>query len=290
MGSTSPLIFHIQRFSVNDGPGIRTTVFLKGCMLRCLWCHNPESKSPNRQLMFHQEKCIGCGVCASVCPNHVHQSGENGEHRLDRTLCKICGQCADNCIGALELIGKEMTVEEILEEVQKDRAFFQNSGGGMTLSGGEPLLYPQFTRNLLQAAKAEGLHTCLETCGYAEWETIEPLLPYTDLFLWDVKETDAERHRAYTGVSAGANIILRCPIIPGYNDRETHFKAIAALAEALSGVIRVDIEPYHPLGNSKNESLDLPNPMPKLSFPTDEAVSSWISAVAQHTSKPVQKA
>ena len=296
-------IYNIQKFSLNDGPGIRTTVFLKGCMLNCLWCHNPESKSPKKQLMLHKARCIGCGVCVDACPMGLHSFSKTGAHIIKKESCIACGACAAACVGALEMVGKEAYVDEIIEDVLKDVAFFENSGGGLTVSGGEPLMQPEFTLQLLKSAKENGLHTCIETCGYAKWEHIEALLPYVDIFLWDVKESDDARHKAYTGVSnkrilenlyllnaAQANIILRCPIIPGFNDRKEHFAAIGLLAEELSSVQRIDIEPYHPLGKPKSESLGETYALEQLSFPSEETVSTWISSVAAHTSKPVQKA
>lgn len=297
------IVFNIQKFSINDGPGIRTTVFLKGCMLNCIWCHNPESKSAKPQLMFRKDRCIGCGACLKACPRGVHSIGENGEHLINREACIACGKCVEACVGALEIAGKEMSVEEILKEVMKDKVFYDNSGGGMTISGGDPLMRPRFTLALLKGAKEKGLHTCIETSGFARWEDIEAMVPYVDLFLWDVKESDSANHKEYTGVpnerilenlhkldAAGAGIILRCPIIPGYNDREEHLKAIGKLAEELVNVQRVDVEPYHPLGKSKCESLGKAYPLEELTFPADETVKEWIRIIAAQTSKPVQKA
>jgi len=297
------LVFNIQKFSINDGPGIRTTVFLKGCMLNCIWCHNPESKSPHPQLMLNEKLCIGCGECRKVCPKGLHSVGENGEHLIDRENCAACGTCADGCVGALEISGKEMTVEEILKEVMKDKIFYDNSGGGMTVSGGDPLMKPKFTLELFKAAKEKGLHTCIETSGFAKWEDIEAMLPYVDLFLWDVKESDSARHKEYTGVpnerilenlhklnEAGAGIVLRCPIIPGFNDRKEHLEFIGALAEELEHVIKVDVEPYHPLGKSKCEAIGKKYPLEELTFPADETVKEWISLISAGTTKPVQKA
>ena len=297
------LIYNIQKFSLNDGPGIRTTVFLKGCMLNCLWCHNPESQSPKIQLMLHKQQCIGCCACVDACPIGLHSFSENGEHIIKRESCIGCGVCETVCAGALELVGKEVCVSEVMKEVLKDVMFFKNSGGGLTISGGEPLMQPEFTLQLLKTAKENGLHTCIETCGYAKWEQIEALLPYVDIFLWDVKESDDARHKAYTGVSnerilknlyrlnaAQANIILRCPIIPGFNDRKEHFTAIARLAEELSSVQGVDIEPYHPLGKAKSEKLGKKYALEHLSFPPEETVREWISYIVANTAKPVQKA
>ena len=302
MSELKGTVFNIQRFSVNDGPGIRTTVFLKGCMLRCLWCHNPESHSPRPQLMLYADRCIGCGKCIAACSAGLHNFGADGVHQIERENCAGCGRCAAECVGALEIAGREMSVEEILTEVQKDSAFYAHSGGGMTVSGGEPLMQPEFTTALFREAKQRGLHTCIETCGFAPTETVLALAPYVDLFLWDVKETDSARHKEFTGVpnerilanlralnAAGAKIVLRCPIIPGYNDREEHLRAVGALAEELTGVIRVDVEPYHPLGKSKAASLGTSYALGDMSFPAEDAVRAWIECIAAETSKPVQK-
>ena len=302
MNDKQGMVFNIQKFSIHDGPGIRTTVFLKGCMLHCLWCHNPESQATKKELMLYKDRCVGCGSCLVACPQKLHSVTPEGAHLIDRGSCVGCGLCADSCVGALELVGREMTAEEVLTEVMKDEAFYRNSGGGMTLSGGEPLMQPGFTRELLKSAKDKGLHTCIETCGYSAWENVEALLPYVDLFLWDVKETDSQLHREFTGVSnarilenlrklnaAGAKIILRCPVVPGFNDRKDHFVGIAALAEELENVLRVDVEPYHPLGKSKSQSLGRRYELEELTFPAEEMVAQWVSAIAENTTKPVVK-
>ncbi len=250
------LIFDIKKFAINDGPGIRTAVFLKGCPLRCLWCHNPESMASAPELSLLPEKCIQCGWCASVCPNGL-------------TKCTACGKCAEKCYaGARELIGRRASVSEVLAEVLKDRIFYENSGGGMTLSGGEPMFQPEFTTALLAAAKEENLHNCLDTSGFAAWEKYEQVLPLVDIFLYDLKETDPQRHLEYTRVPlqpildnlraidrAGRKIILRCPLIPGLNAREGHADAIAAIVSTLQNVLQIDLMPYHPLGESKLKRL-----------------------------------
>ena len=253
-------VFDIKKFAINDGPGIRTTVFLKGCPLRCRWCHNPESQRSEPELSFLPEKCVGCGFCASVCPNGCFENGA-----FDRTNCRACGKCTEKCYsGAREIIGRSAEADDIVAEVLKDRIFYEKSGGGMTVSGGEPLFQPKFTAELLSAAKHEKIHTCLDTCGFAPWEVIGALLPNVDLFLYDIKETDPARHEKYTGVplspivdnlaridDAGGMVILRCPIIPGLNDRDDHADGIARIANRLAHLQQINLMPYHPLGQSK---------------------------------------
>ena len=303
MSDMKHVIFNIQRFSVNDGPGIRTTVFMKGCMLNCLWCHNPESKSAKPQLFLTPRLCVGCGECIQACEKGLHSFTEDGKHLIGRAHCSLCGKCAEACVGALEVCGKEMTAAEIVKEVLKDKPFYENSGGGMTVSGGDPLFAPDFTLALFKEAKAQGLHTCIETSGFARWEKIEALIPYVDLFLWDVKETDSARHEEYTGVpnelilenlhkldAADAKTILRCPIIPGHNDREEHFSGIAALAESLENVQEINIEPYHPLGQSKSEAIGEEYALAGLTFPKEEVVKEWMAAIQKGTRVEVKKA
>ncbi|MBE6767864.1 MAG: glycyl-radical enzyme activating protein [Ruminococcaceae bacterium] len=294
-------VFDIQRFSLHDGPGIRTTVFLKGCPLQCRWCHNPESKRRSSELLFDQRKCLLCGACTATCPTHAHALGAK-EHTVDRARCVGCGACAAVCpTGCLELVGTERTVDEVLREVMRDAVFYQNSGGGITLSGGEPLLQFDFTYSLLAAAKARGLHTCLETCGFADAEKLRRIAPLVDIFLYDYKESDRERHRAYTGVyneqilanlamldETGCSIILRCPIIPTLNDRTEHLEAIARLAEKLYHVTEIHVEPYHALGVSKSARLG--EESFRAETPDEETVTAWVAAIAAHTHVPVRKA
>lgn len=295
------LIFNIQRFSVNDGPGIRTNVFFKGCPLNCLWCHNPESKSTKPDLGFIASKCIGCGHCLTQCPGHCHTM-ENGEHVIDRSKCLACRACERFCAGALEIMGREMTVDEVLGEVMKDEIFYKTSNGGMTVSGGEPMIQFPFITELLRAAKEKGLTCCMETCGFTAWARFEEIMPYVDLFLYDIKETDPVRHREYTGADnalilenlrkldgAGAKTVLRCPIIPGLNDRADHFAAVAHLADSLKNVQGIDVEPYHPLGKTKCENLGRDYPLADLSFPDKAQIQAWIGEIAAQTRVPVRQ-
>ena len=290
-------VFNIQRFSLNDGPGIRTTVFLKGCMLNCAWCHNPESKSSAPQIMLYGEKCIGCGECVTACRLGLH-TFTDGAHLINRSECIACGACTEVCAKALELCGAEKSVEEIMAEVLKDQSFYKNSGGGLTLSGGEPFMQHAFALELLKAAKENGLHTCIETCGYVSKDILERFVPYVDIFLWDIKEIDEDRHMEYTGVSnrqildnlhflntVGASVVLRCPIIPEYNLRQSHLEYIGTLAESLDCVIRVDVEPYHPLGSSKSEALGIDYPLKNVGFIDNAEVERIISVISSKPQK-----
>jgi pyruvate formate lyase activating enzyme len=291
------LVFDIQRFSIHDGPGIRTTVFLKGCPLDCSWCHNPESKEGAPEIAWYPAKCAGCGGCVKACPENCHSLGEAG-HSFSRGGCIRCGACTAACFtGALELIGRRVSAGEVLAEVLRDEPFYHNSGGGMTLSGGEPFYQAEFSLALLGLAKERGLHTCVETSGAAAFETLREALAVTDLFLYDIKETDEERHRLFTGGSgkpvrenlekldaAGASILLRCPVIPGCNDREDHFREIGRLAERLKNVTGIDLEPYHPLGLNKAASIGKPA---RYTGPAAGPSAAWAEALRSCTTVPV---
>lgn len=294
------IVFDIKRFSVKDGPGIRTSVFLKGCPLRCVWCHNPESQRMAPELCFTPEKCIGCGRCLALCPQHCHHM-ENGAHLFERKSCIRCGRCAAGCpAGALETAGRETDVAGVMAEVLQDLIFYRKSGGGLTLTGGEPMAQFKFTRELLAAAKAEGVSTALDTCGYAPWLEYRELLPLVDLFLYDFKAADPERHRELTGRDnalifenlrkldgAGAAIVLRCPLVPGVNDDERHLAAIAEWAEALSGIREITLEPYHPLGVEKAARFGTRSRFNRNEFTPPETVEGWRAFLASHTAKRV---
>lgn len=288
-------VFDIQRFCLHDGPGVRTTVFVKGCPLACLWCHNPEGQSRRPQLLYMSDRCILCGECVRACPNHAHQIVD-GVHTLDRAACQVSGACVESCCSeALVLVGRSMSVAEVLSTLLRDRSYYERSGGGLTVSGGEPLLELAFVEALLRSAKAAGLHTCIETCAYLDFDRLARVMPYVDLFLCDYKETDPQRHREYTGVSneriltnlrrlhaAGARLRLRCPIIPGLNDRPDHFAGIAALVHELAGVEGVELMPYHRMGDSKLAGLGMPDPLANdVPSPSEEMLAGWAAQLAE---------
>ena len=295
-------IFDIQRFAVHDGPGIRTTVFLKGCPLKCLWCHNPESRETDAEISFLPEKCIGCSYCVRVCPNRCHLI-ENDEHLFNRDRCERCGLCTHQCYArALEIVGREATVGEVLDEVLKDRPFYETSGGGMTISGGEPMAQFEFTMALLAAAKENDLHTCLETCGCAPFEQYSRILRLVDIFMYDLKDVDTHRHQEHIGVGnelilenlkriddCGGTLILRCPIVPGFNDRQDHFSGIVAAANGLSNVLEIHVLPYHPLGRSKSTRIGKTYPLEDMPFPDEKSADAWIKRIQDHTDIPVTR-
>jgi len=270
------IISDIKRFAVHDGDGIRTTVFFKGCPLRCRWCHNPEGLSFVPQLAFYPHKCIGCGSCVTACPHGAHRM-ENGVHVLDRTLCAVCGRCEEACpVSALKFYGREMTVEELLPLLLEDREFYENSGGGVTLSGGECLCHADYCAALLSALKAEGIHTAVDTCGFVPREAFDKVIPHTDIFLYDIKHIDDAKHREGTGqgnalildnlkylAARQKAVEIRIPLIPGYNDDA--IDAIGALLSQYANITKVRLLRYHNLAGSKYDSLAQPHQMPPLS-------------------------
>jgi pyruvate formate lyase activating enzyme len=260
---SSGIIFDIQRFSVHDGPGIRTLVFFKGCPLACLWCSNPESQRFDPELLFDPTTCLACGGCVEVCPHGaVWRTGERLAY--DRGRCPACGACADVCPAeARTVAGRRVAAQDVVAEVLKDAPFYANSGGGVTLGGGEPLAQSDFAREILERCRLNGVHTAIETCGHVPWGVLESILPWTDLFLYDLKHVDAETHRAQTGgdialilsnlerlVGAGAKAIVRVPVIPGFNDTAEDIRAIAEQVARL-GIGELHLLPYHRLGQNK---------------------------------------
>ena len=267
---TKGMITTVQRFSLHDGPGIRTTVFFKGCNMRCLWCHNPETIQAHPQLHVYPSKCINCGACVLVCPTRARVM-RDGRLVYNRSLCTNCGRCVNECFtGAIALSGKEVTVAEVMAEILQDKAYYSRSGGGVTLSGGEVLQQPEFAAALLTACRAEGIQTAIETNLNADFEVIGRLLPLLDLIMADLKLNDDDAHIKWTGVSnqqvidnirrldqAGVPMILRTPIIPGVNDRDDEIQAIAQVVAPVKNLLYFELLNFNPLGGSKYASLDM---------------------------------
>lgn len=283
-------IFDIQRFCIHDGPGIRTTVFLKGCPLRCLWCSNPESISPKSQLSYVPDRCIGCGDCVKLCAPVALSRGPDGKVLVDRDRCTNCGDCTPVCDAkALEMVGRTAEVDEVLDVVLRDSDYYAQTGGGMTLSGGEPLLQPDFAEDLLHAAKGRGLHCCVETSGYAGWDVLDRIRLAVDLWLFDYKESDPNRHAKFTGRElqtivqrlrqlhdAGAKILLRCPMIPGHNARADHLDGIVALARQLPNLQGVELLPYFDFWRAKLKRFGFRAELPEsVKPPSPETVREW---------------
>ena len=250
------IIFDVQRNSFVDGPGIRTTVFFKGCNLKCAWCHNPESQSAKPQMMFYKDKCTGCGKCKSVCPYHLEQ-------------CELCGKCTLYCpVDARKVCGKEHTVDEVLKEVLKDQAFYETSGGGVTFSGGECMLQIDFLAEILKKCKENGIHTAVDTAGHIPFESFEKILPYTDLFLYDIKIFDSQKHKQYVGVSnelilenlkklfeRKAKLWIRIPIIPDVNDSIEEIQKIKDFLKTIGTAEKIELLPYHAMGENKYRAI-----------------------------------
>ena len=250
-------IFDIERNSYVDGPGIRTTVFFKGCNLRCAWCHNPESQSPKPQMMFYKNKCTGCGKCKEKCPNALEK-------------CELCGKCTIYCPhDAREICGKEYTVDEVMREILKDKVFYENSGGGVTFSGGECMLQIDFLEEILKVCKENGIHTAVDTAGHVPYEYFERILPYTNLFLYDVKCYDSEKHKKYTGVrnelilenlkkllATGKSVWVRIPIIPTVNDTVEEIQRIKAYISSCGKPEMIELLPYHAMGEHKYAAIN----------------------------------
>jgi pyruvate formate lyase activating enzyme len=265
------VVFEIERYAIEDGPGIRTVVFFKGCNLRCRWCQNPESHSPRPQVMYYRNRCIGCRRCLEVCPAEAVREVPPFGFITDHHRCRLCGSCVDECFSdARKIVGRRMSIEAIMEEIRKDQAFYDESGGGVTFSGGEPLLQADAVRSLARRCREEGIHTAVETAGHVPWESIEAVLPWLDLLYFDLKHIDSEEHKRYTGVHldlilenlsrAGEcfdNLVVRIPVVPGVNATEQAMTRMFSHLLAHTTVRRVELLPFHRLGLAKYEGLGL---------------------------------
>ncbi|MEO0277811.1 MAG: glycyl-radical enzyme activating protein [candidate division WOR-3 bacterium] len=287
-------IFNIQRFSVEDGPGIRTTVFLKGCPLRCLWCSNPESQSGDKELAYRDSLCKHCGTCVKACPNKVINIVDNFL-AIDRNKCNACGACVDVCPQeALKIFGKDMTIDEVMEEVMKDVMYYHISGGGVTASGGEPLMQADAVAELFRKCRAVGIHTVLDTSGYADSEKLRRVLKWTNLVLFDIKLLDTNKHRAYTGIGNevilenakliaeyGVPMIIRVPLVPTINDSKEELTAIGEFIRKLGVTVSVEILPYHRLGVAKYKMLGKKYQLDSIPTPTKEDIEKALAILKE---------
>lgn len=266
------LVSRIQRFSTGDGPGIRSTLFLKGCNLSCAWCHNPELMAREEELRFTEDSCADCRTCVEVCPSGAWHVDRSGQRTHDAARCRVCGTCATHCpYDAVGLVARWTEPAEALEVLVRDRAYYERSGGGVTASGGEPLLQPEFVQELFAGARDRKVHTALDTAACVSWRLLEPLLAVTDLFLVDLKSIDPEVHRRFTGArndlvldnltrlaDAGADVLVRMPVVPGVNDGEADVRAAADFLAGLPRLRGIELLPYHELGIGKMQLLQHP--------------------------------
>jgi len=282
------IIFDIKRYAIHDGPGIRTTVFLKGCPLRCLWCHNPEGQEIHKEILLRQDRCAAeCVICLDICPQKALRKS-NGVIQVDNSRCDCCGKCVEACVyEALEISGHEVTVEEVLEEIERDRIFFEESGGGVTFSGGDPLMQPDFLDGLLKECKKRKIHIVVDTSGYASFKTIERIAKNVDIFLYDIKIMDDKKHKHYTSVSnkkilgnlrklveIGKHVVIRIPLVQGINDDIKNIEQLARFIKKLKKIKQINLLPYHKGGCAKYKRLQREDPSVDLMTSTNEQMKN----------------
>ena len=290
-------IFNRQKYNMYDGPGVRTMIFFKGCPLRCKWCSNPEGLEKKYQIMLKPTSCVNCGACVPVCPAGIHSISEKGEHIIDRNIsCLGCGKCVESCLqNALKVAGEQHTISELLDYIEEDRAFYDQSGGGVTLGGGEVTSQPEAAANLLMACKQVGINTAIETCGYTRKENILKIAEFTDLFLFDIKHIDPDRHFELTGVRNEMilenleellhrryNVKIRMPMLKGINDSESEIRGVISFLMPYKGYKNfkgIDLLPYHKLGVNKYVQLGMDYPIdgdPSLTEEDLDRIEGWI--------------
>jgi len=289
------IVFNIQRYSIDDGPGVRTTVFLKGCPLTCLWCSNPESQNPMPEIIYRYTSCKKCGTCVKVCPEHAITLDEDGVH-IDRKACTKCGKCVEACLHqALQMSGKKMTVDEVLNIVKRDMDYYEASGGGVTASGGEILVQADFVAELFRRCQELNIHTCADTSGYGSQEAMEKILEYSNLVYFDLKHMDPEEHKKLCGqsnelilrnlalvVAKGVPVVIRVPLIPGYNNSEENLRALAKTVVDITKDAPVNLLPYHRYGANKYRMLDLKYQLEGVKEPTKEELEKAKSIIESY--------
>ena len=294
------VVFDVKRFALHDGPGIRTTIFFKGCPMSCLWCHNPESQRSKPELMDDRTRCIGCGACVASCPEHAIRL-ESSVAITDRERCTACGACVAACpLRIRAVVGRPASLDELCRDIERDILFYDQSAGGVTLSGGEPLAQPEFTESLLSRCRRSGIHTALDTCGYASTDTIDRVAEVTDLFLYDIKHLDPQRHLEVTGVSnepvlsnlerlvaRGSRIWVRVPLIPGVNASPSDLERLGSWIASLRGVESIQLLAYHDIGEAKCDRLDRPRPMERAPSMTRDQAEEAANVVRRTARCPV---
>lgn len=291
----SGIIFDIRKYSIHDGRGIRTAVFFKGCPLECRWCHNPEGRAYHPELIFRSARCILCDDCLGVCPNKaVTRQGDT--ILIDRTRCKISGECAAVCNAeALQVVGRKMSVLQVINEIERDTVFYEQSGGGVTFTGGEPLAQSRFLLGILSACRDRGIHTAVDTSGFSPWPILDEIRPLVDLFLYDLKLMDDDRHRHWTGVSnktiltnlqrlseAGQKIMIRIPLVPGINDDDENLQKTGTFLAALQNVPQVELLPYHNIAEAKYAGLGMSYDLAKIRPPLQDQMQAHVALMKSY--------